>query len=136
MWVALAFAAAVAVYLACALAGRFAGGATTRSQGGEWLVLVAEGCGGAVEGVLRKACGRWRSPVARVVVIDVAPADEARAIVERLAPKMACEVVYLAVANRAEADREVAAIRLGSAPDVRVHVIHVVGDVIRTCAAL
>jgi len=136
MWMATAFVVAVAVYLACAVAGRFAGGATTRSQGGEWLVLVAEGCGGAVEGVLRRACARWRRPVARVVVIDVAPADEARAIVERLAPKMACEVAYLAVRDRAEADQEVAAIRLGSAPDVRVHVIHVVGGVVRASTAL
>ncbi|AEJ44756.1 hypothetical protein [Alicyclobacillus acidocaldarius] len=136
MWVAIAFAAAVAVYLACALAGHWAGGATAGAQESEWLVLVAEGCGGAVEGVLRRACARWRRPISCVVVIDVAPADEARAIVERLAPKMAYEVVYLAVANWAEADREVAAIRLGSAPDVRVHVIHVVGGVIRTCAAL
>ncbi|MBF8378079.1 hypothetical protein IW967_09395 [Alicyclobacillus mali] len=129
MWMAVAFAAAVAVYLGCALAGRFVHGASSRPQACEWLVLVTEGCGGAVEGVLRKACGRWRSPASRVVVIDVAPADEARAVVERLAERMACAVTYMAVSDRAEADREVAAIRLGCAPECRVRVIRVVGAV-------
>ncbi|WP_062310046.1 hypothetical protein [Alicyclobacillus sendaiensis] len=127
MW--LAFAVAVAVYLACAVAGLFAGGAAMRPQGGEWLILVAEGCGGAVEGLLRRACARWRRPVARAVVIGVAPADEVRAIVERLAPKMGYEVTFVEAADRAQAEREVAAIRLGSAPEVRISVIHIRGRV-------
>ncbi|SIS50771.1 hypothetical protein [Alicyclobacillus vulcanalis] len=137
MGLGLAFAVAMLVYVACAWAGRLAGGIWARpGRGAEWLVLVAEGCGSTVEGVLRMACGRWRSRVTRVVVIDVHPADEAREVVERLAAKMACDVAYVAVKDRAEAEREVAAIRLGSLPDVRVRVIHVSGRDARASAAL
>lgn len=136
MWLDMALALAVLVYLACAWVGRLAGGARSlSSRKAAWLVMVVERGGDVLEGVLRKACGGRRWSVERAVVIDVAPADEAEAIVARLAQKMACEVTYLAVRDWAEADREVAAIRLGAAPSARVHVIRVCGREVRASAS-